>query len=330
MPPTRRSARVMTHSPTNASGSEYHDSEPMEEDHPQEDGPVVPFTQTQRGRRVRSKNYFESSHSGSEADPAADDPAALFDNDATVQPRPNGRTHHPYQDGDDDDDELQPRRATLSSRVKHQNDLGDFIVSDEVIKHRLRERRKPPPPEPAKTSSGRISRQPQRYTPSAMAITATATAARPSHKPSSRSKRRAAAENDDAYADEGSDASSDGSASLDNAPRTSSDIDLDADAEGEQDPDADGEGEPDLEVAADGRPYSLRQRAKINYAIPPPLEEIKPPPASKNRGGGGRGGTGARNRRGPGWSATGAELSRWMGMPADDSVRVASYVFVRH
>ena len=53
-------------------------------------------------------------------------------------------------------------------------------------------------------------------------------------------KRRAVAENHDAYADEGSGTSSDGFASPDNAPCTSSDIDLDADAESEQDPDVDG------------------------------------------------------------------------------------------
>ena len=52
-------------------------------------------------------------------------------------------------------------------------------------------------------------------------------------------------------------------------------------------------------------------RAKFNYAIPPPIEETRPPPMSRpaNRGG-------ARTRRGPGW----AEWSRWMGIPADDSV----------
>lgn len=321
MPSTRRSTRATTHSPINASGSEYHDSEPMEEGpHPNDDEQPAedPFTQTLRGRRVKPKNYFEPP-SDSEPNP---DPSALFDNDkgnvAVHHPpaRVNGKAHHIDPDEDDDDDQ-QPRRTTRISRSKRPNDLGGFIVSDEEDsgKRRLRERRKPLPPPPPKTSSGRISRQPQRYVPSA-------TTAQSSHKPASRNRRRAAAEIDDAYADEGTDASSDASASLDNAPRTSSDVDLDADAEGEQDPDADGEGEPDLEAGTDGRPYSLRQRAKINYAIPPPLEEIRPPPAPRNRGGGGRGGTGGRSKRGPGWSATGAELSRWMGMPADDSVCV--------
>ncbi|KAG9317030.1 AAA-domain-containing protein [Chiua virens] len=131
---------------------------------------------------------------------------------------------------------------------------------------------------------------------------------RPKHT-ATRARSRVVMKSDE-YIDQPSEESDDPDGFLDDAPHTSSD--LDADAEGELDLDA--EGEQDLEVQDDGRPYSLRQRAKINYAIPPPIEETKPPPKNKsaNRGG-------ARNRRGPGWSASGAELSRWMGMPADDS-----------
>ncbi|KAG8218228.1 AAA-domain-containing protein [Butyriboletus roseoflavus] len=127
-----------------------------------------------------------------------------------------------------------------------------------------------------------------------------------------RAKSRAITKSDEGYIDEPPSEESDADGSLEDAPHTSSDLEADADAEGE--PDFDAEGEPDLEVQDDGRPYALRQRAKINYAIPPPIEETRPPPKSRplNRGG-------ARTRRGPGWSATGAELSRWMGMPADDS-----------
>jgi hypothetical protein len=75
----------------------------------------------------------------------------------------------------------------------------------------------------------------------------------------------------------------------------------------------------------DGRPYALRQRQPVNYAIPPPLEDLPPPQQAARRphgrsGRSGHGGAGASKRKGPGWSATGAELGRWMGMPADDSV----------
>ncbi|KAI6119221.1 AAA-domain-containing protein, partial [Pisolithus croceorrhizus] len=261
-------------SPT--SGSEYHDSEPIEQQDHQEDEPdeepVQTFTQTSRGRRIKRAQYYESQ---SEED--RQDPSDLFNDDNHLV-----RNVH---DDDEDEEDQQPRRATRSQSSKRKTEFSDFIVSDEEDSkgYSLRQRRKPPPPPPPKTLSGRISRQPQ------------------------------PAERDEGYVDQGSDgSSSDAEASLANAPRTSSDAGLDQDAEGEPDPDAEGE----LEVEQDGRPYALRRRTRINYAVPPPLEELKPPPP-RSRTMGTRGG----KRRGPGWSASGAELSRWMGipLPADDS-----------
>lgn len=151
--------------------------------------------------------------------------------------------------------------------------------------------------------TSRITRQPARFPPSTTGPLRRIT----------RARSRAIVKSDEGYVDEPSEESDDADGSLEDAPHTSSDLGADADAEGE--PDFDAEGEPDLEVQDDGRPYSLRQRAKINYAIPPPIEEIKPPPKGRpaHR-------SGARARRGPGWSASGAELSRWMGMPVEDSV----------
>ncbi|KIJ58849.1 hypothetical protein HYDPIDRAFT_33761 [Hydnomerulius pinastri MD-312] len=296
--PLRRSGRGRTGSVMNSppSGSEYHESERsvMDEDPPPpepeeepEEQPV--FTRSQRGRKVKKSNYRESA--------SEDDVHGIFNDDedhvvnGKVEPDP------------DDEDDAQPRRLTRSRGVSRPNTLSGFIASDDDMPTRygLRNRRKPPPPT---TSSGRVTRQPNRFIPNA-----TSQPRRPA-----RARSRAAVENDDGYVDDGSDGSEDADGSLDDAPRTSSDLEADADAEGE--PDLDGEGEPDPEVEGDGRPYALRQRTKINYAIPPPLEEIKPPP--KPRPTGGRGG-GRNNKRGPGWSATGAELSRWMGMPADDS-----------
>lgn len=62
-----------------------------------------------------------------------------------------------------------------------------------------------------------------------------------------------------------------------------------------------------------GRRYTLRQRQKVDYAIPPPIEEMKlPPKLGPKRG---------RGRLGPGWSANGTELSRYINLPAEDSVR---------
>lgn len=296
-PPTTATTMRML-SPT--SGSEYHDSEPIEQqDHQEEEPdeePVQTFTQTSRGRRIKRAQYYESQ---SEED--RQDPSDLFNDD-------NHLVRNVHNDDEDEEDQ-QPRRSTRSQSSKRKTEFSDFIVSDEEDSkgYSLRQRRKPPPPPPPKTLSGRISRQPQRYVPSAAAAVR-----EQQQKRSSRNTRRSAAELDDGYVDHGSDgSSSDAEASLANAPRTSSDAGLDQDAEGEPDPDAEGE----LEVEQDGRPYALRRRAKINYAVPPPLEELKPPP--RNRTTGARGG----KKRGPGWSASGAELSRWMGipLPADDS-----------
>ncbi|KIJ12906.1 hypothetical protein PAXINDRAFT_82111 [Paxillus involutus ATCC 200175] len=274
-----------------SSGSEYHESERsmMEEDPPApepEDGPKeeIAWARSHRGRRVKKNDYREP--------PSEDD----------IHGEPVDEGDHAVTMEDDEDDEQPTRRLTRSRRTARPSDMDHFIASDEddigSSRYGLRTRRKPLPPT---TSSGRVTRQPKRYTPNT---------APP--KRLTRARSRAAAENDDGYVDEPSEGSDDAEGSLDDAPRTSSDPEADVDAEGE--PDMDCEGEPDLHIQDDGKPYSLRQRVKINYAIPPPLEETKPAPKSRPTGRGG-----ARGKRGPGWSATGAELSRWMGMPADDS-----------
>ena len=89
----------------------------------------------------------------------------------------------------------------------------------------------------------------------------------------------------------------------------------DADAPGSSDEEMDvvhttPEPEQEIEEETNGRPYALRTRTKqINYAIPPPLEETIPLKGQSrpNKG---------KGRQGPGWSATGAELSKYF----DDSV----------
>lgn len=65
----------------------------------------------------------------------------------------------------------------------------------------------------------------------------------------------------------------------------------------------------------------------MNHAIPPPLEEVALPESSGRGGdgGGGRrkagGGYGrSGTKKGLGWSASGAELRRFLGLPGDDSV----------
>lgn len=296
--PLRRTRRSQTKSPQNsaASGSEYHDSEPMEEGHSGqvEETDESAWTQTRGGRPVKVKHYFESD--GDENPQVASKASSS-----------NGKVPPPDDDGDGS--EGQPRPSAKGTRTQN---LEGFIVSDDEDRGRYQTRSRDKQkasqslPSYSKTSSGRISRQPTRYTASSK------------HDPPVRPRQPV--KNDDGYVDEGTEDSSDGSVSLDNAPRTSSDLDADVDAEGEPDPDR--EGEAELEIEADGKPYALRQRAKINYAIPPPLEETKPPPSKGRLGSRG----GAKNaKRGPGWSATGAELSRWMGIPADDSVCTSSF-----
>ncbi|KAG1724920.1 AAA-domain-containing protein [Suillus lakei] len=284
----RRSAR---HREFSQSSSEYFESEKSvmdEDDHPPvsadspESPPPATFVKSQRGRTVKLTQYRESSD---------DEVNRIFRDDEDVE---LVNSHIDAMDGDDEDDN-QPRRKTRSSSKR--SSINDDITSNRRV---LRNRHKKSPPPPT-TSSGRVTRQPKRYEPNTKPA-----------KRLTRAQSKAAAELDDGYIDEPSDGSADADGSLDDAPRTSSDNDLDAEGE----VDMDGEAEHDLQgLQENGRPYSLRQRAKINYAIPPALEEMK---QAKSRPAGGRGG--GNRRRGPGWSASGAELSRWMGMaPADDS-----------
>ena len=86
-------------------------------------------------------------------------------------------------------------------------------------------------------------------------------------------------------------------------PPGSSEDELDA-AHTTPSPEPDAELDTGLEDTGT-RAYSLHRRTKqINYAIPPPLEEMRPAKGpSKSRG---------KGRARPGWSATGAELARYM------------------
>jgi hypothetical protein len=148
------------------------------------------------------------------------------------------------------------------------------------------------------------------------------------NQPSRRLTRRSAAalaeQEGDFFPDPhtSSGASADADGSLDDASHTSSDI--------EPEPEPELEHEPEPEEEVDGRPYALRLRQKINYAIPPRLEDMPKPSknaAGRNGGraggyhGGGNGRAGAKGRT-LGWSASGAELGRWMGMPGDDFVTI--------
>ncbi|CAL1716188.1 unnamed protein product [Somion occarium] len=306
-PNTRSAARHRTNSSTSpASGSEYHESSmsmeaddhalPIEEEDEQ---PEPVYTTSTRGRRVQRKSYVESN---SEDDPALqddDDPLNIIDQHSDDPPKAvNGH--------DADADEGQHGRYQLRGRSRPQSKLNGTIVSDDegevgLAHYHTRSRNRRPPPAPE--TNGRSTRRSTR----SQRLLRT----RPSTR-RTRSRTQEQNEDDVDYVDQSSSGSADADGSLDEGAHTSPEPEV-----GHEDEDKDGEGELDDGVEPDGRPYALRQRREINYAIPPPLEEMRPPPPKPKSGGGragGRiGGLGGKRSKAPGWSATGAELSRWMG-----------------
>ncbi|KAJ2934730.1 hypothetical protein H1R20_g2371, partial [Candolleomyces eurysporus] len=265
-------------------GSEYHASEKSDdvdaEAEPDHEPEPEEKAVSSRGRRYAIKSYVESSE-GEEID--------------DVQPpTTSGQRTTRSSAGsmkDEDEEEAQPRRLTRRSAR-----LQDFVVSDEDedmhnerddgSKRRLRQRHKPKPSSSSRAVNGgrtstRITRRSARH-----------------QKPKEEEKD---------WVDHGSGSSS-ADGEFEAVQEASSDLDLALEPEPEPEPEDDN----------DGRPYAFRQRQKINYAIPPPLESLpKPPP--KPAGGGRNGFRGGKKGRGLGWSASGAELGRWMGMPGDDS-----------
>jgi ATPase family AAA domain-containing protein 2 len=294
-----------------ASGSEYLASEKSLEMQrqptpPQE--PPVEFTQSRSGRRLIKKVYVESSES------EVAHPEDLSDEEPEDRPKRNSRSTKTRRvpPGDEDEEEIPVGRPLRKSN--RNGNLGGFLVGNEDEDEKMqpryltRNRNKKVPPKTNGSSKPLIQQQQQLQR---------------TRRLTRRTAARAEQEEDffpEPHTSSGASADADGS--LDDAPHTSSDI------EPEQEPELEHEPEPEEEV--DGRPYSLRQRQKINYAIPPPLEDMPKPSkgtAGRNGGraggyhGGGHGRAGAKGRT-LGWSASGAELGRWMGMPGDDSVTI--------
>jgi hypothetical protein len=310
-----RSTRSASRRSSAASGSEYHASEksvdmeepPLPEPEPKEETPEI--VQTRSGRSVRRQTYVESSDADGDGDdelPVAAD--ELFD-DTKVRKvtRSSSRRQQNSADAEDEDEDSNPGR--YPRRQKPTVRLDGFIVVDEDDEmnggYATRTRAKrlaskvnggaPQPSQKEKQQAQRAQRNQRRE-----------------------ALRRGASKaevEDDFFPDHTSSAASaDADGSLDDAPHTSSDLE----------PIPEPEPEPEPEDEGDGKPYSLRQRKDVNYAIPPPLEDLAKPPPRHGGGRNGRNGGGA-NAKGKGrlgWSASGAELGRWMGMPAagDDSV----------
>ncbi|TRM68712.1 hypothetical protein BD626DRAFT_394810 [Schizophyllum amplum] len=252
----------------------------------QEPEPEIETYQSSRGRRVLRRKVVESSD-GEAMDDAPQAAGDLFASDAHV-----ARTRASKSRQDEGDDEG-PSRRYQTRRAAPSRQMQDFIVSDEEDheggRYNMRARK-----QPARANGTAAKRPPARPN------TAAGRAARAARRSQVR---------DHDYMDHptspGS-ADADGEMDIDDGPD-----DLHIDMVDQPDKDED-----DEEDETNGRTYSLRQRQKINYAIPPPLEELpRPPPrnrdAFRSRG--------RPKAKGLGWSASGAELGRWMGMGGDDS-----------
>ena len=189
-------------------------------------------------------------------------------------------------DGDDDGDGAmaRPRRTRRSGRNTR---LNGFIVSDdeggEAAKYNTRARAK-------SVSLAPKQRPPPRE--------------RAPLRPGRVTRRSARDRHEEQGYEEGAEEDADADGSLDD------DIDPDA-------PQTSPSPEPDQDDQDNGaKTYSFRKRAPVNYAIPPPLEDFSKDPMGNGRS---RGDRGKARAKPPRWGATGAELSRMMGLPMPHS-----------
>jgi hypothetical protein len=290
-----------------ASGSEYHESngdmdldgmhEEDAEGEDEEPQAKKVYGMSMRGRRVTIAKYQESD---SEPDPLA---MAGYD-------EPKGDPDVVF----DDEDAPRPATRRLRSRpnpVVLSSDEGD---SGNGRRYSTRSQSKKPDP-PKSSPSRRLRRGPP--------TTSSPLRRRDSRRPGLRSRRITGdGEDADGYVDVEQPNDSADDSMEDAVPEASSDLVVNEDVDAEGDVEVNGEGEDEV-LPSDGKPYALRQRVKVNYAIPPPLEDIPvaPPKPTSSRHGGGRSNWNRSGmRKGPGWSANGAELSRFLGLPGEDSV----------
>lgn len=245
------------------------------------------YTSSSRGRRYVRKTYVESE---------VEDVDAEGELDLEV-PEPVPKLE--LEDGDDDYGNI-PRYHT---RARAAGNLKGFIASeddDEIgIRTRSRLRRRPG------ASGSQTQTRSGRSKPGSKS--ARNKSARRSKKPAQNG------EDEDVYVNNTSSESGEHDISFDNVVTS---------PEPEPDPE-----EPEEEQEQERGGYGLRARAKKNYDLVTMLDNItatqaqpaKKSPRNKGRSGGNR-------FKGPGWSATGAELGRWMGLPGDDSVRSLPYM----
>lgn len=290
-----------------ASGSEYHESNASmdldgthEEDAEGEDEdpqPQATYGRSMRGRRVAIAKYRESD---SEPDPLA---RAGY-----------GDEHHENGEPDADEEEA-PRSARRRLRSRHSAVVLSSDEEDLGKGRRYATRSQSKKPELPKNSPNlRLRRGP--HTSSSGLLS------RDSRRPGLRSRRSTRdVEDADGYVDHDQANDSADDSMEDAVPEVSSDLVINEEEDADGDIEVNGDGDDEV-LPSDGKPYALRQRAKVNYAIPPPLEDIPfaPPKPTSGKSGGGRNWNRGGAKKGPGWSANGAELSRFLGLPGDDSV----------
>ncbi|KAJ3850123.1 AAA-domain-containing protein [Lentinula lateritia] len=324
--PLRRSSR--NHRGSEPSGSEYQQSEKsmmdeepeVEEEEEEEEAPVI--MKTQRGRMIQKKSYVESDGDEDGEGELEDDDLLNFKEEVDAPDRRITRgSKRASASAEDTREGL--RRSTRS------RNLPDFVVPDEGEEVYDDDEADNRPHTRSRLTRNRPSGRSRSRQPNGRTLT-TKSEDR-SRRRTGRRRTRATTQKEDDYNPGSSSphsADADGSDD-DNAPGTD-DLDLELEPPPEPEPEDDVSG-PD--GTGNGKPYALRQRQKINYAIPPPLEDLSGPPAHRsndankhrlyNRAGGGRGVGGGyhggRRKGGLGWSASGAELGKWMGLPADDS-----------
>ena len=232
-------------------------------------------------RNKNSRSYYESP-AEEEATEDNEDPIDLLGQD-------DGRNGH-NANFNEDDGGNSPRYNTRHSAKPKPAIVESDDEEHQPIGRRLRKRHESLPKTKSNGRRTRHSSQSARSKPRT-------------------TRSRADEDSSDAYVGTNGNSSTT-SADGDGSVEVSSEESPEPDPEEEKEEDGEGQG-------ADGPGYTLRRRRPVNYAIPPPLEELnQPPPKPKGKG---RAGKLPTRRKGPGWSASGAELSRWMG--GDDSVR---------
>jgi ATPase family AAA domain-containing protein 2 len=298
---TRGSTRLRANS--NASGSEYHtsnasmdvdDHDAPAEDDEEESEPKPEFTKSSRGRQIQKKSYVESSENSNDENDDQDELDVIDQKESTAH---------------EDDDEEQPQPTRPQTRSMR-NGLNGAVISDDdgetqLRGYRTRAKKKVVPSAPSNSVSNK-KQSTKRKSGKSNSGSATRSSAR-------RLRSQPMEEQDGTYVDEPENSGS-GDESADDVAETSELEPLPKDAETAGD--ADVEGEPDEQG---DRPYALRTRNKVNYAVLPPIEEMAAPPQNpRTKARNGRSHGGSRPKLG--WSMTGAQLDRWLGGNPDDSV----------